>query len=145
MLRYFGLTLLLATLANPAHRLIAQEVADLEKERLTTQRFLDVLLKRPRPGTALDRVYGYRVQAGTLDELLASIAGEKVAADNTADDLRGAAANRTRRRRDATLSPSDRFGPRPTAVSRVAGRVPASAETDRRSDGGLGGDRRAAT
>lgn len=92
VLRCFAFTLLLATLANPAHRLIAQEAADLEKERLTAERFLDVLLKRPRPGTALDRVYGYHVQAGTLDELLASLAAEKLAADNATDDLKGAAA-----------------------------------------------------
>ena len=37
-----------------------------------------MLLKQPRPDAALDRVYGFHVQAGTLDELLASLAPEKL-------------------------------------------------------------------
>ncbi|WP_182870426.1 tetratricopeptide repeat protein [Rhodopirellula sp. JC639] len=37
------------------------------------QRFTEVLLKRPRPGTALDRVYSHHLQNGTLDEFLQSL------------------------------------------------------------------------
>ncbi|MFK8112804.1 MAG: tetratricopeptide repeat protein [Rubripirellula sp.] len=36
-------------------------------------RFLEVLMRRPRPGTALDRVYGYHVQNGSLEELITSL------------------------------------------------------------------------
>jgi len=75
-----GLTILLTIAAPRANPAIAQDTADADRERLTTERFLDVLLKRPRPGTALDRVYGFHVQAGTLDELLSGLAPEKLAA-----------------------------------------------------------------
>ncbi|MCS7466641.1 tetratricopeptide repeat protein [Stieleria sp. ICT_E10.1] len=44
-----------------------------EQERATAEKFLQVLLRRPRPGTALDRVYGFHVQNGTLDEFIASL------------------------------------------------------------------------
>lgn len=46
---------------------------DAERERQTAERFLSVLLQRPRPGTALDRVYGFHVQTGSLDELLTQL------------------------------------------------------------------------
>lgn len=46
---------------------------DDERERLTVERFLQVLLKRPRPGTSLDRVYGYHVRSGSLDDLLVAL------------------------------------------------------------------------
>ena len=40
-----------------------------ERERRAMERFLSLLEKNPRRGTALDRVYGYHVERGTLDEL----------------------------------------------------------------------------
>ena len=36
------------------------------------ERFLSLLEKNPRKGTALDRVYGYHVERGTLDDLIKS-------------------------------------------------------------------------
>ncbi len=45
-----------------------EESEDAKQERLVAERFLELLLKRPRPGTALDKVYGYYVQSGTLDK-----------------------------------------------------------------------------
>ncbi|MCC7336239.1 MAG: DUF1583 domain-containing protein [Pirellulaceae bacterium] len=39
----------------------------------TTERFLDVLLKNPRYGTALDRVYGHHIEFGTLDKFLETL------------------------------------------------------------------------
>lgn len=45
-----------------------------DRERATADRFLQVLERRPRPGTALDRVYGFHVQNGTLDEFIKSLA-----------------------------------------------------------------------
>jgi tetratricopeptide (TPR) repeat protein len=41
-----------------------------ERERLIQERFLGVLEKNPRRGTALDRVYGYHVERGSLDALI---------------------------------------------------------------------------
>src|SRR5262249_53552493 len=38
-----------------------------ERERQAMERFLSLLEKNPRRGTALDRVYGYHVERGTLD------------------------------------------------------------------------------
>ncbi len=39
------------------------------REKSIADRFMQVLLRRPAPGTALDRVYGYHIQAGSLDDL----------------------------------------------------------------------------
>ncbi|WP_147869777.1 tetratricopeptide repeat protein [Stieleria maiorica] len=44
-----------------------------EQERATAERFLQVLLRRPRPGTALNRVYGFHVQNGSLDDFIDSL------------------------------------------------------------------------
>ncbi|MEM6691980.1 MAG: hypothetical protein AAF664_21305, partial [Planctomycetota bacterium] len=41
-----------------------------DRAKQTADRFLQVLERRPTPGTALDRVYAYHLQAGTLDELI---------------------------------------------------------------------------
>ena len=47
----------------------AQEPDD-ATERKVMERFLTVLEKTPRRGTALDRVYGFHVERGTLDDLV---------------------------------------------------------------------------
>ena len=47
----------------------AQEPDD-PAERKVMERFLSVLEKTPRRGTALDRVYGYHVEHGSLDSLV---------------------------------------------------------------------------
>jgi tetratricopeptide (TPR) repeat protein len=44
------------------------------------ERFLSVLEKNPRRGTALDRIYGHHVEFGTLDEFMKSLR-DRVAAD----------------------------------------------------------------
>ena len=44
-----------------------------QQKKTTADKYLEVLLRRPAPGTALDHVYGYHVQAGTLGELLANL------------------------------------------------------------------------
>ena len=41
--------------------------AEERRERTTMERFLALLEKAPRRGTALDRVYGDHVERGTLD------------------------------------------------------------------------------
>ncbi len=48
----------------------AAETADEKRQRLITERFVALLEKNPRRGTALDRVYGYHVERGTLDAFL---------------------------------------------------------------------------
>ncbi len=47
-------------------------VAEESRERRAMERFLSLLEKNPRKGTALDRVYGYHVERGTLDNLIKS-------------------------------------------------------------------------
>ena len=44
-----------------------------ERERAVAERFLEVLKRRPRPGTALDRVYGFHVQNGSLEEFIETL------------------------------------------------------------------------
>ena len=58
----------------------APEAVDESRERRVMERFLGVLEKAPRRGTALDRVYGYHVERGSLDAFLKSYR-DKVAAD----------------------------------------------------------------
>ena len=44
--------------------------AEEEKDRAIAERFRRVLEGNPRRGTALDRLYGYHVERGTLDQLV---------------------------------------------------------------------------
>ncbi|QDV42019.1 tetratricopeptide repeat protein [Stieleria neptunia] len=44
-----------------------------DRERQIADRFLEVLVRNPRPGTALDRVYDFHVQHQSLDRLLQSL------------------------------------------------------------------------
>jgi len=50
-------------LAAPADRAAGEEA----REQRSMERFLSLLQKNPRRGTALDRVYGYHVERGSLD------------------------------------------------------------------------------
>ena len=51
----------------------AEESDEDKKDRITAERFLELLKKKPRLGTALDKVYGYHVSRGSLDALTTSI------------------------------------------------------------------------
>lgn len=66
----------LTLFAQPAPPLASEdtELSDEEARQIkTAERFLDVLLKNPRYGTALDRVYGHHVEFGSLDQFLSSL------------------------------------------------------------------------
>ena len=65
--------------------------ADEDRERQTAERFLALLEKSPRRGTALDRVYGYHVERGSLDGLIKTYQARtaKDAKDGTAWMLLG--------------------------------------------------------
>jgi tetratricopeptide (TPR) repeat protein len=64
--RLFALSL--AILVAPWARVGAQPPGpEDERERQAMERFLSLLERNPRRGTALDRVYGYHVERGTLD------------------------------------------------------------------------------
>jgi len=53
---------------------IGDEPSEEEAEQIKgAQRFLTVLEKSPRRGTALDRVYGHHVEFGTLDKFIAGL------------------------------------------------------------------------
>ncbi|MDA1049521.1 MAG: DUF1583 domain-containing protein [Planctomycetota bacterium] len=47
--------------------------ADEQKQVEIAERFVTVLEKNPRRGTALDRIYGHHVEFGTLDEFMQSL------------------------------------------------------------------------
>ncbi|APZ96026.1 DUF1583 domain-containing protein [Fuerstiella marisgermanici] len=50
------------------------ELSDEELRQVkTAERFLSILERNPRRGTALDRIYGHHVEFGTLDDFLASL------------------------------------------------------------------------
>ncbi|MDZ4849185.1 MAG: DUF1583 domain-containing protein [Pirellulaceae bacterium] len=58
-------------LANQVDTPPIAELSDEEVQQVqATERFLKVLEKSPRRGTALDRVYGHHVEFGTLDKFL---------------------------------------------------------------------------
>src|SRR5437870_1934650 len=48
--------------------------AEEQREKLVMERFLGVLEKSPRRGTALDRLYGYHVERGSLDAFIQQFA-----------------------------------------------------------------------
>ena len=61
------------TLPGRAQPQAADASADEERERKIIERFVGILEKNPRRGTALDRVYGYHVERGTLDQLIGEL------------------------------------------------------------------------
>ncbi|MGC1272146.1 MAG: DUF1581 domain-containing protein, partial [Planctomycetaceae bacterium] len=50
----------------------AELAAEIEKERKIAERFLTLLERNPREGTSLDKAYGFFVEQGKLDELVAT-------------------------------------------------------------------------
>lgn len=82
------ITAILLTAASVMPHVQAQdEDRLLEQERGIADRFLTVLMRRPRPGTALDRVYGFHVRNDSLDELIASLTVDDSDADAGAKAL----------------------------------------------------------
>src|SRR4051794_29121700 len=65
-----GLLLALTGIAFVAPQDRDEPNADEQREKLVMDRFQSVLEKNPRRGTALDRLYGYHVERGTLDKLV---------------------------------------------------------------------------
>ncbi len=82
-------TLLPATLLRAAPPIIAEtsDVDELSEEEMrqikTAERFLSILERNPRRGTALDRVYGHHVEFGSLDTFLESL---RERAEESTDD-----------------------------------------------------------
>lgn len=50
--------------------------AEEERERITAERFLEVLLRRPNKGTALDRVFGFHIGRGDIDQVIDRLTSE---------------------------------------------------------------------
>ena len=59
----------------PAEEADDEPSAEEAKEKAIAERFRRVLETNPRRGTALDRLYGYHVERGTLDKLVDEYAG----------------------------------------------------------------------
>ena len=69
--------------------LLAQDQALSDEERreqVATERFLQLLLRRPATGTALERVFGYHVARGTLGGLIDGLTKDAEAAVKDGDD-----------------------------------------------------------
>ncbi len=65
---------------------LADELSEEEaKQVLATERFLKVLEKSPRRGTALDRIYGHHVEFGSLDKFLERLNQRTVKNANDSD------------------------------------------------------------
>src|SRR5688572_27276491 len=73
--RWIALCWLAASLAcfASARATGQEESAEEAQQRVAMERFLSVLEKNPRRGTALDRVYGYHIERGTLDMLIKTL------------------------------------------------------------------------
>ncbi|MCI0457302.1 MAG: tetratricopeptide repeat protein, partial [Gemmataceae bacterium] len=71
---------------SPAAQVPEALTPEEQRERLVIERFVTVLEKNPRRGTALDRIYGYHIERGTLEELLQQYTArtQKDATDGTA-------------------------------------------------------------
>ena len=62
-------------------QLAAPVQAQPDSDRINAEKYLQVLLRRPRPGVALDRVYGFHVQNDSLDELETELIGDATRED----------------------------------------------------------------
>ena len=60
----------------------SSEAAEFEKERIAAGKFLELLKRRPRLGTAFDKVYGFHVSNGTLEQLASELAKEAAEKNN---------------------------------------------------------------
>ncbi|MEQ1903327.1 MAG: tetratricopeptide repeat protein [Pirellulaceae bacterium] len=60
---------------------LTPETAEEKSERVAAERFLDLLKKRPRLGTALDKVYGYHVGRGTLEAFVTKLEADATASN----------------------------------------------------------------
>ena len=86
LVRALGLVSLASSGPVPAAQEAPGSAAADDRERLVMERLRALLEKAPRRGTALDRVYGYHVERGTLDQLT------KRYQDRTAGDSQDGAA-----------------------------------------------------
>jgi tetratricopeptide (TPR) repeat protein len=64
-----------ATTSNVPSQQVVETDSE-KQERVSAERFLELLKKRPRAGTALDKVYGYHIQNGSLDKFCESLRTE---------------------------------------------------------------------
>ncbi len=92
MKRILSVLLGLALVLTISYRAAGQETAPQEKvpdavkkEQLAVERFLTLLKKTPRQGTSLDRVYGFYVDSGQLDDFVTSC---REATEKSPDDAK---------------------------------------------------------
>ena len=70
--------------AEPPRATDDPAAAEEARERQTLQRFLALLERNPRKGTPLDRVYGYHVERGTLDDFVKTLSDRVAKTPRTA-------------------------------------------------------------
>ena len=62
------------------------ESEEQRRAQVAYERFLQVLQRQPKPGTALDRVYGFHVERGTLAAFISSLQ-RKATSNESSDDI----------------------------------------------------------
>ena len=67
---------------SDAGTLSAELTEEQKREQIAAERFLQLLVKRPSTGTALDRVFGYHVGRGDLGQVIDDLAQVAEAADD---------------------------------------------------------------
>src|SRR5947209_17958673 len=81
LIRLLIAALLLGTAAGPAVGQAPSPAADEEaaRQQQIVARFLTVLERNPRRGTALDKIYGFHIENGTIEDFVKQLR-ERVAA-----------------------------------------------------------------
>ena len=67
-----GLFIVIISLSQPAiaAQPPAETEAELARERQVVERFITVLERNPRRGTALDKIYGFHIENGSIEEFV---------------------------------------------------------------------------
>ena len=85
VLRRFVCVAMVVVTLPPVSIVVGQGDGAERKQQRLADRYEQILLRSPRRGTALDRVYGYYAEIGTLDQLIAKYEAETAAAPTDAN------------------------------------------------------------
>ncbi len=80
---FLGLCVVFAVTAKVYAQSGSEPTAEEQKEKVAADKFLDLLIKKPATGTALERVFGYHVERGTLAGLLEKLSQTAEQASDT--------------------------------------------------------------
>lgn len=80
---FLGFCIVFAATAKAYAQPGSEPTAEEQKEKIAADKFLDLLIKKPATGTALERVFGYHVERGTLAGLLEKLSQTAEQASDT--------------------------------------------------------------